>query len=79
MRTYDPKTGLWRIYWVDNTFSDGVIQPPLVGKFDGNVGIFEGPDTFNGVPNTVRYTWTVDPKGLWYNEFIQDDHCTPTP
>ena len=23
IRTYDPKTGLWRIYWVDNTFSGG--------------------------------------------------------
>ena len=22
VRTYDPKTGLWRIYWVDNTFSE---------------------------------------------------------
>ncbi len=32
-----------RIYWVDNTFSGGVIQPPVVGKFDGSVGIFEGP------------------------------------
>jgi hypothetical protein len=32
VRTYDPKTGLWRIYWVDNTFSEGVIQPPVVGK-----------------------------------------------
>src|SRR6516165_12182735 len=64
VRTYDPKTGLWRIYWVDNTFSEGVIQPPVVGKFNGNVGIFEGPDMFNGVPITVRYTWTVDPNGL---------------
>jgi hypothetical protein len=25
VRTYDPKTGLWRIYWVDNTFSGGII------------------------------------------------------
>ena len=49
-RTYDTKTGLWRIYWVDNTFSQGVIGPPLVGKFDGNVGKFEGRDTENGVP-----------------------------
>lgn len=115
VRTYAPKTGLWRIYWVDNKFSGGIIQPPVVGKFDGNVGIFEGPDTFNGIPVTVRYTWTVDPKGLpattkweqalnpqgsrvvakwnqafstdggktweinWYNEFISDDRCTPTP
>lgn len=113
VRTYDRKTGLWRIYWVDNTFSEGVIGTPVVGKFVGNVGIFEGSDTFNGMPIIVRYTWTVDPRGLpaaakweqalnpngspvvakweqafskdggktwetnWYNEFIQDDHCTP--
>lgn len=115
VRTYDPKTGLWRIYWVDNKFSEGVIQPPVVGKFEGTVGIFEGHDTFNGIPIVVRYTWTVNPqnsqaaagweqalnpKGLpivakweqafskdggktwetnWYNEFISDDNCTPTP
>ena len=42
VRTYDSNTGLWRIYWVDNRFSAGVIQPPVVGKFKGNVGIFEG-------------------------------------
>lgn len=63
VRTYDPKTGLWRIYWVDNTFSGGVIQPPVAGKFDGNIGIFEGPDTLNGIPILVRFTWTVYPTG----------------
>jgi hypothetical protein len=62
VRTYDPKTGLWRIYWVDNTFSAGIIQPPVVGKFNGNVGIFEGPDTFSGISIVVRYTWTLNPK-----------------
>jgi hypothetical protein len=115
VRTYDPKTGLWCIYWVDNTFSEGVIQPPVAGMFEGNVGIFEGSDTFNGVPILVRFTWTVNPKASqtaakweqtlnpkgapviamweqafskdngktwetnWYNEFINDDSCTPTP
>jgi hypothetical protein len=114
VRTYDSKTGLWRIYWVDNSFSEGVIQPPVVGKFDGNVGIFEGSDTFNGKPILVRFTWTLNPRASqvaapwelasnarrsqvvakweqafsadggktwetnWYNEFIRDDHCTPT-
>ena len=63
VRTYDRKTGLWRIYWVDNKFSEGVIQPPVVGKFEGNVGTFEGHDTFNGVPILVRFIWTVNPKG----------------
>ena len=63
VRTYDKKTGLWRLYWVDNYFSDGVIEKPVVGKFEGNVGTFEGPDTFNGKPIIVRFTWTVHPKG----------------
>jgi hypothetical protein len=62
-RTYDPKTGLWRLYWVDNTFSGGVIEAPVVGKFEGNIGVFEAPDTFNGKPIIVRFTWTVHPKG----------------
>jgi hypothetical protein len=76
-RTYDPKTGLWRIYWVDNRFSGGVIEPPVVGKFEGNVGIFEGPDTFDGKPIIVRFTWTVHPKGSsvtadWAQAFSTD-------
>lgn len=62
-RTYDPKTGLWRLYWVDNTFSGGVMEAPVVGKFEGNVGVFEAPDTFDGKPIVVRFTWTVHPKG----------------
>jgi hypothetical protein len=62
VRSYDPKTGLWRIYWVDNRFSAGIIQPPVVGKFVGSVGIFEGPDTFNGTPIIARYTWTLGPR-----------------
>ncbi len=34
----------------------------MVGKFEGNVGTFEGHDTFNGIPILVRYTWTLNPK-----------------
>jgi hypothetical protein len=115
VRTYDRKTGFWRIYWVDNTFSEGVMGPPVVGKFDGNVGTFQGSDSSNGVRVIVRFTWTVNRKGLpvtarweqtlnpnglpvvakweqafskdggktwetnWYNEFIRDDACSPTP
>jgi hypothetical protein len=81
VRTYDPKTGLWRIYWVDNTFSEGVIQPPVVGKFEGNVGVFEGRDTYKGIPILVRFIWTVNPKGSeaiakWEQAFSTDDGKT---
>ena len=76
-RTYDPKTGLWRLYWVDNRFSGGVIEPPVVGKFVGNVGVFEGRDTFDGKPIIVRFTWTVHPQGSkavadWSQAFSAD-------
>jgi hypothetical protein len=81
IRTYDPASGLWRLYWFDNHFSHGVIDPPVVGKFNGNVGVFEGKDTFNGKPVIVRFTWTVNPKGSevvakWEQAFSPDDGKT---
>jgi hypothetical protein len=114
-RTYDQATGLWRIYWVDNRFSGGVIGTPVLGRFEGNVGVFEGKDNVNGITTITRYTWTLNPKASqvtekwerelnpagaqvtakweqalstdggktwetnWYNEFIHDDNCVPTP
>jgi hypothetical protein len=62
VRTYDRKTGHWRIHWVDNACSAGFIQPPVVGRFDGNIGILEGPDTFDGKRIPVRYIWTIKPR-----------------
>ena len=81
VRTYDPETGLWRIYWVDNRFSHGAIGPPVVGKFTGNVGVFEGKDTSDGKPVLVRFLWTVNPKGSkvvakWQQAFSADDGKT---
>jgi hypothetical protein len=32
IRTYDPESGLWRLYWFDNRFSHGEIQPQLWGN-----------------------------------------------
>lgn len=62
-RLYDPRTGLWSIYWIDSLSMQGTFLPPVVGKFTSNVGVFEGPDTYDGKPIVVRYTWTVNPKG----------------
>ena len=81
VRTYDKTTGLWRLYWVDNYFSGGVIEAPVVGKFEGNVGVFEAPDTFDGKPIIVRFTWTVNPKGSkvvanWEQAFSADSGKT---
>lgn len=77
VRTYDPQTGLWRLYWVDNRFAHGTIEPPVIGRFRGNVGVFEGNDTFDGKPIVVRFTWTLNPKGskvvaTWQQAFSPD-------
>ena len=46
-RFFDPETGLWSIYWAD-TRRPGLLDPPVIGSFAGDVGIFEGDDTFDG-------------------------------
>lgn len=77
LRTYDPQIGLWRLYWFDDRFAHGALEPPVVGKFTGNEGIFDGKDTFNGKPITTRFVWTVNPKGSeavakWRQAFSTD-------
>lgn len=63
IRLYDPATGLWRLYWVDNMNSHGDAGQPNIGKFNGNVGIFDEKLTYHGKPVIDRYTWTKFGKG----------------
>ena len=80
LRLYDPHTHQWTIYWSDNRFSAGVLQPPVKGSFDRGRGVFEGPDHFNGMPITVRYTYTWhrnDPDRVrWTQAFSRDSGKT---
>jgi hypothetical protein len=46
LRLFNPKTRLWSLYWVPST--TGVLDPPVVGSFENNVGHFFTKDTFNG-------------------------------
>jgi hypothetical protein len=72
-RFFDPTTGLWAIYWADSRRS-GVIDPPVVGAFEGDVGVFEGTDVFDGRPIVVRYTWSgaTTPTPRWEQAFSDD-------
>jgi len=47
---------------MDSRFSGGVIGTPVVGRFEGYVGVFEGKDEVNGITTITRYTWTLNPK-----------------
>lgn len=61
LRVFNPVTRLWSIYWLDNQSgglnNQGQLNPPVVGKFDGNTGIFTGDDVIEGRPVQVRFTW----------------------
>lgn len=58
LRLYDSQTGLWRLYWIDNKNSHGDAGQPNIGRFDGNIGVFDEHYTLNGKPAIDRYTWT---------------------
>lgn len=62
LRLFNPETGLWSIYWLDNKNGglerSGTLLPPVVGKFDNGIGLFEGEDVLNGRAIRVRYTWS---------------------
>ena len=75
-RFFDPKTRLWSIYWADSR--RGVLDPPVVGCFSGDVGLFEGKDTFEGRPIRVRFTWTrLGPEtARWEQAFSADGGTT---
>lgn len=61
LRVFNPVSGLWSIYWLDNHTgglnAQGQLNPPVVGKFTGNTGIFTGDDVIDGRPVRVRFTW----------------------
>ncbi len=73
-RFFDPKTKLWSIYWADSRRC-GVLEPPVFGSFSGDIGVFEGDDTFEGRPIRVRFTWSgvTTPPLRWEQAFSEDD------
>jgi hypothetical protein len=56
LRTYNPQTHQWSLYWANS--EDGVIVPPQVGQFENGRGEFYAMDTLNGKPIIVRFVWS---------------------
>jgi hypothetical protein len=71
-RFFDPKSRTWAIYWVDNQV--GLLEPPVIGSFSGDTGVFKGPDVFRGRPITVRFLWSRGTAGgpRWEQAFSAD-------
>jgi len=73
LRLYSPTERVWRIWWASKN-GDGLLDEPVVGRFDGGVGTFECDDVWEGSPIRVRYVWSeVDsPSPRWEQSFSTD-------
>lgn len=76
LRLFNPKTKLWSIYWTDSNV--GVMDPPVVGSFEGNIGRFYCKDKFNGKDIIVVFQWDkTDPNNpVWSQAFSPDNGKT---
>ncbi len=73
IRLFDGSSRTWSIYWTD-TRRSGPLEPPVIGSFSGDVGVFECEDVVDGRPIPVRYTWsrTSTPTPHWEQAFSED-------
>ena len=70
LRLLNPATGVWTIYWADNV-RPGVLLPPMVGRFNGDVGEFFGDEEVDGRKVLCRFLWTRQPR--WEQAFSDDE------
>lgn len=73
LRLFEPGEQVWRIWW-SSTRSPGVLDTPVVGRFEGTRGVFEAADTIGGRPTLVRFEWLADQPELprWQQSFSFD-------
>ena len=72
-RFFDPEKRRWSIYWADSR-RPGELDPPVVGCFEGDLGVFHGEDVHRGRPVLVRFTWSRGTTGCprWEQAFSDD-------
>jgi hypothetical protein len=56
LRLFNPATDEWSIYWAD-TVRAGILQPPMIGKFNGDLGEFFGDEEVDGKKVLCRFRW----------------------
>jgi hypothetical protein len=72
-RLFDPKSKLWSLYWADS--KTGILDPPLKGSFNGNLGVFFGRDRFKGqdVIMQFQYDKSKPDNPIWGQAFSNDE------
>lgn len=72
LRTYNPKTHQWNLYWANS--KDGLVVPAQVGQFKDGHGEFYACDTLNGKLIYVRFIWSkTDTDVPHFEQSFSDD------
>jgi hypothetical protein len=76
VRVFNPNTRLWSLFWVASDV--GIMDPPVVGSFDGPIGLFYCKDIYRGTPVIVVFKWDkTDPENpVWSQAFSTDNGVT---
>jgi hypothetical protein len=73
LRLFNPATGEWSLHWAD-TVNPGVLLPPMVGRFNGDVGEFFGDELVDGKKVLCRFYWTrTNPDSPRWEQAFSDD------
>jgi hypothetical protein len=56
LRTYNPQSHQWRLYWANSKI--GILDPPQIGEFKNGRGEFYAQDTINGKTILIRFIWS---------------------
>jgi len=58
LRSFDPETQQWSIWWLDSRTPLAPLDPPMIGGFHNGVGTFYGDDTVKGKRVRARFIWS---------------------
>lgn len=74
LRTYDPATASWAIWWVDGRAPHAALDPPVKGRFRDGVGTFYSDSEVDGKPVRTRFIWSriTRTSARWEQAFSHD-------
>ncbi|WP_205757410.1 NIPSNAP family protein [Lysobacter enzymogenes] len=72
LRLFDLQRRRWNIWWAGS--HDGVLEPPVSGRFADGVGVFEGELEHLGRPVRARFVWSAISANSahWHQQFSVD-------
>jgi hypothetical protein len=74
LRSFDPKTGQWAIWWLDERYPLGPGERPVIGRFENGTGTFYSDDVVDGAKTRTRFIWShITPTSARWEQAASSD------